>query len=104
MKELEKLRQLLNTVMEALSQLATQLPDEFINSPELSGLEFQDLFKDLDEIQKRPHGRRSGRGPGGRSEAPPSALGDDGCPGKGGSPGEHGVFRPTPVGDVPPVG
>jgi hypothetical protein len=32
MKELEKLKQLLNTVMEALSRLATQLPDEFITA------------------------------------------------------------------------
>ncbi len=53
MKELDKLRQLLQTVMDALSQMATQLPEEFINSPELSGMEFQDLFKDLDEIQKK---------------------------------------------------
>jgi soluble cytochrome b562 len=53
MKELEKLRQLLQTVMDALSKMATQLPDEFINSPELRGMDFQDLFKDLDEIQKR---------------------------------------------------
>ena len=53
MKEIEKLRQLLQTVMDALSKMATQLPDEFINSPELRGMDFQDLFKDLDEIQKR---------------------------------------------------
>ena len=53
MKELQELRQLLNTVMDALSKMATQLPDEFINSPELSGLEFQDLFKDLEEIEKK---------------------------------------------------
>ena len=53
MKELDKLRQLLHTVMDALSKMATQLPDEFINSPELSDLEFQDLFSDLDEIQKK---------------------------------------------------
>ncbi len=53
MKELDKLRQLLQTVMDALSKMATQLPDEFINSPELSGMDFQDLFKDLDEIQKK---------------------------------------------------
>jgi len=39
--------------MEALGKMATQLPDEFINSPELSDLEFQDLFSDLDEIQKK---------------------------------------------------
>jgi soluble cytochrome b562 len=53
LKELDKLRQLLQTVMDALSKMATQLPDEFINSPELSGMDFQDLFKDLDEIQRK---------------------------------------------------
>ena len=53
MKELEELRQLLHTVMEALGKMATQLPDEFINSSELSELEFQDLFKDLEEIEKK---------------------------------------------------
>jgi len=53
MKEIEKLRQLLQTVMDALSKMATQLPEEFINSPELRGMDFQDLFKDLDEIEKR---------------------------------------------------
>ena len=53
MQELGRLRQLLQTVMDALSKMATQLPDEFINSPELSGMDFQDLFKDLDEIQKQ---------------------------------------------------
>ena len=53
MKELNELRQLLQTVMEALSKMATQLPDEFVNSPELSDLEFQDLFKDLEEIEKK---------------------------------------------------
>jgi hypothetical protein len=53
MKELEKLRELISSVMEALSKMATRLPDEFINSQELSGLDFQDLFKDLEEIAKR---------------------------------------------------
>jgi uncharacterized protein YukE len=37
--------ELLETMMKEL--------DEFINSPELSDLEFQDLFSDLDEIQKK---------------------------------------------------
>jgi hypothetical protein len=60
MKELDTLRQLLHTVMEALGKMAAQLPDEFINSPELSDLEFQDLFSDLDEIQKKLC-QRSGR-------------------------------------------
>jgi hypothetical protein len=53
LKELEKLRELVSQVMEALSRMAPQLPDEFINSPELSGMDFQDLFKDLEEIAKK---------------------------------------------------
>lgn len=53
MKELEKLKDLISQVMEALSRMAFQLPDEFVNSPDLKGLEFQDLFKDLEEIQKK---------------------------------------------------
>ncbi len=53
MKELKKLEELLRSVMEALGKLATRLPDEFINSQELSGLEFQDLFSDLDEMYKK---------------------------------------------------
>ena len=53
LKELEKLRDLVSQVMEALSRMAPQLPDEFINSPELSGMDFQDLFKDLEEIAKK---------------------------------------------------
>jgi hypothetical protein len=53
MKELKKLEELLRSVMDALSKMATRLPDEFINSQELSGLDFQDLFKDLEEIQKK---------------------------------------------------
>jgi hypothetical protein len=53
LQELEKLKDLVAQVMEAMSKMAAQLPDEFINSPELSGLEFQDFFKDLEEIQKK---------------------------------------------------
>jgi len=53
MKELKKVEELLRSVMDALSKLAAALPDEFINSQELSGLDFQDLFKDLEEMQKR---------------------------------------------------
>jgi soluble cytochrome b562 len=53
LKELEKLKELTAQVMEALGQMAAQLPDSFINSPELEGLNFQDLFKDLDEIQQK---------------------------------------------------
>ncbi len=53
MKELKKLEELLHSVMDALSKMATRLPDEFVNSPELNNLDFQDLFKDLEEIQKK---------------------------------------------------
>jgi len=53
LKELEKLKELVSQVMEALSRMASQLPDEFINSPELSGMDFQDLFKDLEEIARK---------------------------------------------------
>jgi ribosome-associated translation inhibitor RaiA/soluble cytochrome b562 len=53
MKELKDLEKLIRSVMEALSKLASRLPDEFVNSPDLKGLDFQDLFKDLEEIQKR---------------------------------------------------
>jgi hypothetical protein len=52
-EELKKLRELISSVMEALSKMATRLPDEFINSQELSGLDFQDLFKDLEEMEKK---------------------------------------------------
>ena len=53
LEELEKLKDLIAQVMEAMSKMATRLPDEFINSPELSNLEFQDFFKDLEEIRKK---------------------------------------------------
>jgi len=52
-EELKKLRELISSVMEALGKMATRLPDEFINSQDLSGLDFQDLFKDLEEMEKR---------------------------------------------------
>ena len=53
LKEVGKLRNLITQVMEALSRMATQLPDEFINSPELRGMDFQDLFKELEDIQNK---------------------------------------------------
>jgi len=53
MKELEKLKDLISQVMAALSQMASQLPDEFINSPELGDMDLQDLFKDLAEIERQ---------------------------------------------------
>jgi len=53
LKELKNLENLIRSIMEALGKLATALPDEFINSPELQGMDFQDLFKDLEVIRDR---------------------------------------------------
>ena len=53
MQELRKLQELLQNVMEALSKMTAQLPDEFVNSQELADLDFTDLAGDLDEIQKK---------------------------------------------------
>lgn len=52
MRELKKVEELLRSVMEALSKLTTGLPEEFINSQELRGLDFHAMFKDLEEMQK----------------------------------------------------
>jgi hypothetical protein len=53
MQELRKLQELLQSVMEALSKMTAQLPDEFVNSQEFADLDFTDLAGDLDEIQKK---------------------------------------------------
>ena len=53
LKELQKLTELLQAVMARFSQLAPQLPDEFVNSPDLSGLDLQDMFSEMEEIQKK---------------------------------------------------
>jgi hypothetical protein len=53
LKELKQLEDLLRQVMEAMSKLANRLPEEFVNSPELQGMDFQDLFQDLEEIRKK---------------------------------------------------
>ncbi len=53
LKELKQLEDLLRQVMEAMTKLANRLPEEFVNSPDLQGMDFQDLFQDLDEIRKR---------------------------------------------------
>ena len=53
MKELKKIEELLRSVMEVLNKFAAGLPDEFMNSQELEGLDFQSMFKDLEELQKK---------------------------------------------------
>ena len=104
MKELKKLEELLRSVMDALSKMATRLPEEFINSQELSGLDFQDLFKDLEEIQKKlMAGDLSGALEAAQrllqalSEMVANLW-------KGRGPGRDGSLRPASGGDVPPVG
>jgi uncharacterized protein YukE len=39
--------------MDTLSKFAAGLPDEFMNSQEVEGLDFQSMFKDLEELQKK---------------------------------------------------
>lgn len=53
MKELRKIEELLRSVMDALSKFATGLPDEFINSQELQGLDLQNMFSDLEELRRK---------------------------------------------------
>jgi uncharacterized phage infection (PIP) family protein YhgE len=53
LKELKQLEELLRQVMEAMTKLANRLPEEFVNSPDLQGMDFQDLFQDLEEIRKK---------------------------------------------------
>lgn len=52
MRELKKIEELLRSVMDALGKLSAGLPDEFINSQELQGLDFPNLFKDMEELQR----------------------------------------------------
>ncbi|MBI5439638.1 MAG: DUF4175 family protein [Deltaproteobacteria bacterium] len=53
LRELQKLSELLRSVMQAMSQLAPRLPDEFVNSPELADLDFKDFFSELDELRQK---------------------------------------------------
>ena len=53
LKELKQLEDLLRQVMEAMTKMANRLPEEFVNSPDLQGMDFQDLFQDLEEIRKK---------------------------------------------------
>jgi hypothetical protein len=50
LKELAELQQLINKLMEALTKMADKLPDDFMNSDALKGMEFQDMFQGMDKI------------------------------------------------------
>ncbi len=53
LKEISRLANLLSSLQQSLSKLATQLPDEFLNSDALRGLNFSQMFSALDEIRKK---------------------------------------------------
>ncbi|HWP48841.1 MAG TPA: DUF4175 family protein [Candidatus Limnocylindrales bacterium] len=52
MKELENLSQALNALMNQLSQLANQLPDEFLNNPNVKNLELGNMSEALEKIKE----------------------------------------------------
>jgi hypothetical protein len=53
MEELLELKDLLSRVMEALRDAAAPLPEELAGSPDLSGLDFQEMFEALEEMEKK---------------------------------------------------
>jgi hypothetical protein len=97
LKELEKLKDLISRVMEALSRMATQ--DEPINSSDLSGLDSGPV-QGPGRDSAKAHGRRPGRSPRSGPEIAPESLADDGCHGEGRGSGRHGLHGPASVRDV----
>lgn len=53
LKELSQLANLLGSLQQSLSQFASRLPDEFVNSEALRTLGFNEMFSALDEIRKK---------------------------------------------------
>jgi soluble cytochrome b562 len=53
MKQIAELAKTLADLQQALSQLAQQMPDEFMNPEQMQSLGFQDMQRQLDEIRKR---------------------------------------------------
>lgn len=53
LKEISQLANLLGSLQQALSQFASRLPDEFINSEAMRGLSFGEMFSALEEIRKK---------------------------------------------------
>jgi hypothetical protein len=52
-KELQEIENLLRSLMEAMSQLPSQLPDEFLNNEALQNLPFQDMQQMLDDLRQK---------------------------------------------------
>ncbi len=53
LKEISQLAKLLGSLQQSLSQFASRLPDEFINSEAIRGLGFGEMFSVLEEIRKK---------------------------------------------------
>jgi soluble cytochrome b562 len=53
MKQISDLANTLQSLQQALSQLAQQMPDDFMNAENMQGLGFDDMFRALQEIQKK---------------------------------------------------
>jgi len=53
MKEISQLASLLNSLQQNLSQMASRLPDEFVNNEAVRGLSFNEMFSALEEIRKK---------------------------------------------------
>jgi soluble cytochrome b562 len=53
MKQISDLANTLQSLQQALSQLAQQMPDDFMNAENMQGLGFDDMFKALEEIRKK---------------------------------------------------
>jgi hypothetical protein len=53
LQEISRLANLLGSLQQALSQFASRLPEEFMNSEAMRGLGFNDMFSALEQIRKK---------------------------------------------------
>jgi hypothetical protein len=53
LKEISELAKLLSSMQQALSQLATRLPDEFMNAEALQGVPFGEMLSALEQIRRK---------------------------------------------------
>ncbi|MBI4524678.1 MAG: DUF4175 family protein [Deltaproteobacteria bacterium] len=53
LKEISELAKMLSSLQQSLSQFASRLPDDFVNSEALRGLGFNEMFSALEEIRKK---------------------------------------------------
>jgi hypothetical protein len=53
LKQLSEMAKQLSALQQAMSQFASRLPDDFMNSEAMRGLNFGDMFSAMDEIRKK---------------------------------------------------